>query len=105
MNIKKSDYIVCIAKITVKKEKLEDTLEIFAKLKKNSLKETGCLRYELHQNQDNPLIFTFIDRFSNMEAFNYHCAQEYTIKYFDQILPNLTDSMEFTLHNECTLPH
>lgn len=100
MNIKKSSYVVCIAKIIIKKDNLNEALKIFAELKKNSPKESGCIRYELHQSQENPLVFTFIDRFEDMQAFESHCTQEYTVKYFDHILPNLTDSMEFTVHNE-----
>ncbi len=100
MDIQKSTHVVCIAKIIVKQGSLDKVLEIFSKLKKSSVRESGCLRYELHQSQDNPLIFTFIDRFKNMEAFNSHCEEEIVVKYFDNILPELTDSMEFALHNE-----
>ncbi len=100
MNIIKSKYIVCIAKILVKKDNINESLKIFSDLKTLSSKESGCLRYELHQDRENPLIFTFIDRFENQQAFESHCAQEYTIKYFDKILPNLIDSIEISTYNE-----
>lgn len=100
MKILKSSYVVCIAKILIKKDKLDEVLKIFFELKKNTIKEAGCLRYELHQSQENPLIFTFIDRFESIDAFDHHCKQEIVIKYFDNILPLLTDTIEFTLHNE-----
>lgn len=103
MKINKSNHVVCIAKIVVKQDSLDEVLKIFSELKKSSPIESGCLRYELHQDQDNPLIFTFIDRFENMKAFEYHCEQEYTIKYFDNILPILTESIEITIHNEIEL--
>ncbi|MBP9743213.1 MAG: antibiotic biosynthesis monooxygenase [Burkholderiales bacterium] len=100
MKYDKSQYIVCIAKLIVKKDKLVEALEVFAKLNQISPQEPGCLRYELHQDMENPLIFTFIDRFKDNEAFEFHCAQEYTVNYFDNILPNLVDSMEITTHHE-----
>ena len=100
MNLIKSNYVVCIAKIIVREEKLKEALEVFKELKKSSPKENGCTRYELHQDKYNPLIFTFIDRFIDMKAFEYHCEQEYTIKYFDKILPTLTDSVEISTHHE-----
>lgn len=100
MNIKKNNNVICIAKIIAKKNKLEEVLRVFAELKRLSPKETGCIRYELHQNQDNPLDFTFIDRFKDLTAFDFHCEQEYTKKYFDEILPSITESIEITLHNE-----
>ncbi len=103
MKIEKSSYIVCIAKIIIKKDNLDEVLKIFAELKKATVTEKGCIRYELHQNQDNPLLFTFVDRFESLEAFEYHCKQEIVIKYFDNILPALTDLMEFELYNEINI--
>jgi quinol monooxygenase YgiN len=103
MNIQKSNYIVCIAQLIVKEEYLDEVLKIFTELKQSTSTEPGCIRYELHQSQDNYLLFTFIDRFKSMEAFEYHCKQEIVIKYFDNILPTLTKSMEFTLHNEISI--
>ena len=98
--MKKSDYIVCTAKIVVKKDSLEEALEIFKSLKINTPNEPGCLRYELHCDIEHDNIFLFVDRFKNMEAFDSHCQQEYTIKYFDEILPNLTELIEFSVYRE-----
>lgn len=98
--IKKGSSVVCIAKIVVKFDKINEALEVFADLKKLSPKENGCIRYELHQDSENPLIFTFIDRFKDQSAFEYHCDQEYTKKYFDDILPKITDSIEISMHHE-----
>lgn len=100
MDFEKSVYVVCIAKILVKKDKLNEALQVFSDLKSLSPKEPGCIRYELHQDLQNPLMFTFIDRFKDQAAFDYHCNQEYTNKYFDSVLPNLIDSMEITTHSE-----
>lgn len=87
-------------KLLQKKEKLDDVLQVFSDLKKLSQMEDRCLKYELYQDQENPLIFTFVDRFKDAKAFEHHCEQEYTTKYFDNILPNLVDSMEITTQNE-----
>ncbi len=38
-----------------------------------------------------------------MKAFKYHCAQEHIIRYFDHVLPALTESIEVTVHNEIEL--
>lgn len=98
--MKLSEYIVCTAKILVKEDKIDEVLKIFAELKNNSPKEPGCLRYELHRDVDNHNLFLFVDRFKDMDAFNFHCQQEYTIKYFDHILPGLTESIEFNIYRE-----
>lgn len=100
MQIQKNHNLVCVAKIIVKSDKLDQACQIFAKLKELSPQEPGCLSYKLHQDTDNPNIFLFIDKFKDMEAFNYHCAQSYTVEYFDNLLPGLTESMEFMTFNE-----
>lgn len=100
MTVNKYDELVCIAKIVVKEEKLNEALEAFGELKRLSPKETGCLRYELFQDTENPLSFTFVDKFKDNKAFEYHCEQSYTKKYFDEILPNLTTSIEISTSHE-----
>lgn len=96
----KNSELICIAKIIVKKDKLNEALEIFSNLKALTPKEPGCLRYELFQDSENPLIFTFVDKFKDNNAFEYHCEQDYTKKYFDDILPNLAESIEINTYHE-----
>lgn len=96
----KGDHIVCIARLTVKAKHLEDVKTIFADMMQKGPKEAGCLRYELHQDMENPLIFTFVDRFKDQAAFDFHCAQDHVIKYFDDLLPKYTDSIELNLYRE-----
>lgn len=103
MKIKKSEQVICIATLVAKEDRVDDLLKVLYELKQLSPKEAGCLRYELHQDDENPLKFTFIDRFKDAKAFEYHCAQEYTIHYFDNIIPKLVDFMEITTHKEIEL--
>lgn len=93
----KGDHIVCIAKLTVKEKHLEDVKTVFADMMQKGPKEAGCLRYELHQDIENPLIFTFVDRFKDQAAFDFHCEQDYIKRYFDEILPVLTEEIEFSI--------
>ena len=92
--------IICIAEIIAKAEHIDALLLAFEDLKRLSPQEPGCLRYELHRSIDNPLKFTFVDRFKDKAAFDYHCETEYVKKYFDEIFPVLTDHLSFELHNE-----
>jgi quinol monooxygenase YgiN len=98
--INNSPELICIAKIVVKKDKLNEALAVFADLKNLSPQEPGCLRYELLQDADNQFIFTFVDKFKDTKAFEYHCEQVYTKKYFDKILPSLTESIEISTYHE-----
>ncbi|WP_440993532.1 putative quinol monooxygenase [Cysteiniphilum litorale] len=100
MNIKKSDYVVCIAEIKAKKDKTNELLKVLYELKIKSPLEKGCVRYELHQDDEDPTIFTFVDRFANQAAFEYHCDQEYTKLYFDDVIPSLAESIKISTHKE-----
>lgn len=99
----KGEHLICIARLVLKQEHLEEAKTIFSDLMKKSTKESGCVRYELHQNMENPLEFTFIDRFENEKAFDFHCAQEYAVHYFDEVLPPLCDEFEISIHREVEL--
>lgn len=103
MITQKSEYVVCIAILTAKEDKVDELLKVLYELKKLSPKEPGCLRYELHQDEENPRKFTFVDRFRNHEAFLFHCEQDYTKRYFDEIIPSLVESMDITTHREIQL--
>lgn len=99
---KLSENIVCIAQFKPKTGKRDELIQALSELIPLSKGEPGCLRYELHQSVENPEIITFIDRFKDQSAFDFHCETEYIKKHFDEILPGLTDSIEITLHREIT---
>lgn len=52
----KGDHVVCIAKLTVKAKLLEEVKTILSDMMQNGPKEAGCLRYELHQHMEMPVI-------------------------------------------------
>lgn len=99
----KGEHLVCIARLVLKPGHLEEAKTIFADIRKKITKEVGCVRYELHQNMENLLEFTFVDRFENEKAFDFHCMQEYAVRYFDEVLPPLCDEFEISIHREVEL--
>jgi len=104
MKVTKSECLVCIAVLVAKPDKVEDLLHVFYKLIQNSTKEPGIVRYELHQDEENPRKFTFVDRFKNLEAFGFHCEQPYIKRAFDEgELEALCESMDITTHREIKL--
>ena len=103
MKIIKNTYLICIATLKAKENKTDELLSVFSQLKKLSPAEPGCLRYELHQSEEDPSVFTFIDRFKDQAAFEFHCDQDYTKHFFDEVIPSLVDSMEISTHKEIEL--
>lgn len=104
MKVQKSEYLVCIAVLVAKADKVDELLHVLYNLIQKSTKEPGVVRYELHQDDANPRKFTFVDRFRNDEAFAFHCEQPYIVRAFDEgELDALCDSIEFSTHREITL--
>ena len=95
-----TDEIVCIARLTVKEECIEEALTIFQSMLELSRREEGCLSYTLQRDMENPLAFTFVDCFKDKTAFDFHCAQDYIIEYFDNRLPKLTTDIRLELYNK-----
>lgn len=95
-----TEEIVCIAHLTAKEGQREALLRVLQDLIKPSRSESGCLSYYLHTSLENPNLFTFVDRFKDQEAFDYHCETPYIKEAFDNLIPPLIDAMEITLHHE-----
>lgn len=100
MTLQKKQAVICIAEILAKEGMIDEVLDIVQKLIPLSKSEEGCEQYIVHQSIENPNLITFVDRFTDMDAFNIHCEKDYIKKYFDNIMPTLTDSIKFSLHHE-----
>ena len=103
LEIESNLQVVCIASMRVCKENLAEALQIFQTLRAASLQEPNCLRYELHQDIDDPEMFTFIEYYRDLEAFNFHCEQMHTKHYVEEVLPSLVEDFNFSIHHEVSL--
>ncbi|MCC2605078.1 putative quinol monooxygenase [Planctobacterium marinum] len=68
--------LTVIARPTVDPAKLADVKEAMLELVTASRKEAGCLLYELHQDNEHSNRFTFIELWSNREAWQTHMQNE-----------------------------
>jgi quinol monooxygenase YgiN len=92
--------IVCIAHLEAKEGKKEVLFQVLQGLINPSKNEHGCISYQLHSNTENPNMFTFIDKFQDQEAFDYHYEMVHIKEAFDNFIPPLVESMTITLHQE-----
>ena len=92
--------IVCIAHLVAKEGQAETLLHVLKALIKLSKDEPGCINYQLHRSIENPNMFTFVDKFKDQTAFDYHCETVHVKEAFDELIPPLVDSMDITLHQE-----
>src|SRR5580704_3565430 len=100
---KNTGEIICIAHLVAKNGQKDALFDALQRLIRPSRSEPGCISYQIHCNLENPNMFTFIDRFKDQTAFNYHCEAPYIKEAFDNLIPALVDSMEITVHQELNI--
>lgn len=100
MQKKAKRELVCIARFTAKPGKQNQLIQAILKLMGPTHKEKGCLRYELNQQSDNPRVITLVEKWSDRETFDQHCARPYTVDYLRNVVPKLVARRSVTLHEE-----
>ena len=64
--------LTIIAMPTVEQSRLDEIKSAMLELVQDTLKEEGCIRYELHQNNEEPHRFVFIESWQNREMWQKH---------------------------------
>jgi quinol monooxygenase YgiN len=73
--------LTIIARIEAKKDKVELVKAELLKLIEPSRKEKGCLQYDLHQDNKNPEIFTFFEKWETQDLWNNHMNNDHLKAY------------------------
>jgi quinol monooxygenase YgiN len=92
--------VVCVAEWRAFEGKTEELVAALHSLIEATLKEAGCLRYELNQRADDSRWVTFIEKWKDREAFDRHCATPPIKHYYDVIRPQLVEQFEVKLYEE-----
>lgn len=82
--------ITIVAKITIKKECIDEFIELANKLVEESRKEIGCEEYQLYQDINNSQVLTFIEKWADEKAIEIHNQS----KHFTAIVPKFSDLEE-----------
>lgn len=78
--------ITVVAKNYIQEGKTEDFLQLAKKLvEATNNKDEGCISYQLYADQNNPLVFTFIEQWQDQNALDKHFAAA----HFKDIVPKL----------------
>ncbi|NWG02657.1 MAG: antibiotic biosynthesis monooxygenase [Syntrophaceae bacterium] len=80
-----------IARIKARPNKVNELLSILKSLVEPTRKESGCIQYDLLQNNEDPTDFTLIEEWQNDTALQSHFATEH-FKGALFKLPNLVAS-------------
>ena len=77
--------------ITVKAEgDIEEIRGLLAQQRRESLKEPGCLRFEVYHSQSNRKVFLLVERWESQAALDVHrTAKAYTTIYQPKVIPKV----------------
>ena len=77
--------IKVIARSVIKENHLPDALKIYKLLVTETVKESGCITYELFQELDNSNNLTLIEEWEDMEALQRHTQTPHFITLVGQL--------------------
>ena len=89
-----------VAHIPAKADQAEQVREILAALVEPTRKESGCIRYELHQNNADPSDLTFIEEWESDAALDAHLQTDHVqaaLGRLDGLLAGEPDIRRYTL--------
>jgi len=73
--------LTIVAHITAQPDKIDLVRAELMKLIPITLKETGCLQYDLHQDNDNPAHFMFFENWESRELWQAHMNAPHLAAY------------------------
>ncbi len=82
--------IKVVAKSFAEEGKVDRILELSKEMVEKTVKEDGCIKYELFQDMKDPKILIIIEEWEDEEALNKHMASE----HFRRIIPQLNELRE-----------
>jgi len=91
--------ILIIAKATVKKDKLDEFKGVAARLIKNTRSEDGCIEYALYENNENPNILTFVEKWRDQEAVDKHGSTDFFKENIKKII-SYSENLDISLNTE-----
>lgn len=73
--------LAIVARIEAKKDRVELVKAELLKLIEPTRKEEGCLQYDLHQDNENPELFFFYERWVSRELLQTHLENTHIKEY------------------------
>lgn len=74
-----------IARSIIKENALPEALALYQLLVQETVKEQGCISYELFQELDNPNNLTLIEEWEDLEALKRHTETSHFITLVQQL--------------------
>ena len=76
-----SKRLTIVARIEANVDKVESVKAELRKLVAPTLKEAGCIQYDLHQDNSNPAVFLFYENWESRELWQQHMNSTHLEEY------------------------
>ena len=76
-----SKELTIVARIEANVDKVELVKAELLKLVAPTRKEAGCIQYDLHQDNDNPAVFWFFEKWESSEHLTQHAKNTHIAAY------------------------
>lgn len=73
--------LTIVGKIEANADKVDFVKAELLKLIPITLKEAGCIQYDLHQDNDNPAVFLFYENWESRELWQTHMNNTHLAEY------------------------
>jgi len=87
--------LTCIAKITAQPQHTATVLAELSKIIAPTLKEKGCINYDLHIDNDNDAVFFFHENWQSEQDLDAHLESPHIKSCFD-VIGDMLDSVEIS---------
>jgi len=91
--------LTIVARVEAKEDKIEFVKSELIKLIEPTRKEAGCIKYELNQDNENPAVFIFYEKWENRELWQDHMNTDHLVAYKEAT----EGSVDNIILNEMTL--
>jgi quinol monooxygenase YgiN len=85
--------VTVVANLTVKADAIEAVKAELLKLIEPTRAEEGCIEYRLHQDNDNPALFTFYENWESMACLERHMNSEHFRNYIAAVEEKVVDKI------------
>ena len=89
--------IKVIAKRVFHEDKVEEALQLYQQLQIETIKEAGCMGYELFQDTKNPTTLVMIEEWADSVAFKSHVNSAHIKEIGPQLTALGIQPMELTI--------
>ena len=76
-----SKTLTIVARIEANPDKVEFVKAELLKLLEPTVKEAGCIQYDLHQDNENPAVFVFYENWESRELWQEHMNNTHLAEY------------------------